>query len=148
MDFIDPNVFNAYADYLDQWAGLPQGTLRAMAMKESSYDPETGYYRNTCNWFGACGILQLRKNMLADIARVYGVNIDPLDPIQSIIGAALAMKINARYLRYYTGTTPPWDALVVAYNGGWRAGYRYMTGADIPWESKNYLAFVYNNLAA
>lgn len=147
-DRIDPEIFNAYVPYLENWAGLPYGTLRGIAMIESSYDPQTGRFRNGCNWLGACGMFQLRKNMLADIARIYKVNIDPTDPIQAMVGAALAFAINRRYLRYYTGMEPPIEALVAAYNGGWKVGYNYMAGARLPWETKNYLAkFEYARMA-
>jgi soluble lytic murein transglycosylase-like protein len=111
----------------------------SIARIESSFDPDTGDFRNVCNWARACGLMQLRPIALADIRRVYGVSLDPLDPIQSIIGAAAMFNINRRYLKYYTRQNPSTLALVASYNGGWTAGRNYMTGRAVPYETRNYL---------
>lgn len=143
---MNPSTLNYYMDYFDSWIGVPQGTLRAIAKKESSYDDVTGNFRNVCNWFRACGLMQLKPNALADIKRVFGITLDPLDPIQAIVGAACMFKINAMYIEHYTGMTPDLWALVVAYNGGYTQGIKYMQAAPIGYEQRNYLFAVYANM--
>lgn len=143
---MDPTTLNYYMDYFDSWIGVPVGTLRAIARKESSYDPNTGSFRNICNWFGACGLMQLKKNALADIYRVFGISLNPLDPIQAIVGAACMFRINKMYIEHYTGRTPDVWALVVAYNGGYTQGIRYMQMRPIGSEQRNYLLAIYSTM--
>jgi soluble lytic murein transglycosylase-like protein len=130
--------------YFDQWAGLPVGTLRAIAAQESGFNSACSF-RNVCNWAGACGLMQLRKNALADIRRVYGVELNPLEPIQSIVAAAALFRINREYIKRITGKNPDIWALVAAYNGGYQAGIRYMNFQPLAYETKNYLYAFYNN---
>lgn len=142
---MDASTLNYYMSYFDQWAGLPVGTLRALAMKESSYNPRTGQFRNVCNWVRACGLMQLRPIALEDIRRNFNVSLNPLDPIQAIIGAAALMIINRRYIQNVTKRNPDIWALVAAYNGGYGAGVRYMNRQSIPYETQNYMTAFYNN---
>jgi len=125
-----------YAD----WAGLPRDTLIALAMKESSYNPVTGQFHNVCNFVRACGLMQLRPNALADIKRVFGMNLNPLDPVQSIVGAAALMLINTGYLQNRLGRQPTLGALIAAYNGGWTVGIKLESRQNIPQETAGYLA--------
>lgn len=143
---MDASVLNYYMDYYDTWIGVPVGTLRAVAKKESSYNSATGAFRNVCNWFGACGMMQLKRNALADVKRVFGVNLNPLDPIQAIVAAAAMFKINKMYIEHYTGVTPDVWALVIAYNGGYTQGIKYMRMQPVGNEQKNYLFAIYNSL--
>lgn len=143
---MDAATLNYIMDYYDSWVGVPTGTLRAIAKKESSYNEQTGAFRNSCNWFRACGLMQLKPNALADIKRVFGVTLNPLDPIQAIAGAACMFVINKMYIEHYTGITPDLWALVVAYNGGYTQGIKYMQARPIGYEQKNYLFAVYANM--
>ena len=143
---MDASVLNYYMDYFDSWIGVPVGTLRAVAKKESSYNAQTGYFRNVCNWVRACGLMQLKPVALADIKRVYGITLNPLDPIQAIVGAACMFNINKMYIEHYTGITPDVWALVVAYNGGYTQGVRYMRVQPLGNEQRNYLFAIYATL--
>lgn len=143
---MDASTLNYYMDYFSRWAGLPGGALKAIAQKESSYNPYTGEFRNVCSWIGACGLMQLRAVALTDVQRRYGVRLDPLDPIQAIVAAAALFQINRQYLMSATKRQPDIYALVAAYNGGYGAGVRYMNRQSIPAETQNYLIAFYNNL--
>ena len=143
---MNASTLNYYMSYFSEWAGLPANTLKAIAQKESSYNPYTGNFRNVCNWIGACGLMQLRAVALTDVQRRYGVRLDPLDPIQAIVAAAALFQINRQYLVSATKRQPDIYALVAAYNGGYGAGVRYMRGQSIPTETRNYLAAFYNNM--
>lgn len=138
-DNVDPDTANNLMDYYGQWAKIPDGTLRAIAAIESSYNDQTGSYVNGCNYYQACGLMQIRPIALQDIKNRYRSNIDPTDPIQAIVGAAMMFNINRRYIRYYTKREPDIFALVAAYNGGWTAGRKYMYNQRIPNETRNYL---------
>jgi Transglycosylase SLT domain len=139
---MNADTLNYLMRYYSQWANLPANALMIVAMIESSYNPQTGAFRNVRNWAtGATGLMQLRSIALADLARAYRVNIDPMNPIQSIVAAALLFNLNRRYLRHYTGREPDFSALLVAYNGGWTAGRYYMnTGRAPSREGAGYLA--------
>jgi len=141
-----PNVetLNAYMRYFSEWAGLPPQMLAAIAQVESSYNPRTGYFRNVCNSSRACGLMQIKPIALADIKQHYGLTLDPLNPIHAIIGAALMFMINRKYLQYYTKQDPNVWALVVAYNGGWTQGRKYMYGQVNGNEQVNYVRNVYS----
>lgn len=139
-DNIDPGTASYYMSYFEDWANLPTGTLVTIAQIESSFNPDTGDYKNGCNNVRACGLMQLRPVALQDIQNHYHARLDPIDPIQAIIGAAAMFNINRRYLHYYTHQDPDVNALIAAYNGGWSAGRNYMLGRSIPRETMNYLA--------
>lgn len=139
------DILNYYMEYFSQWAGLPKNTLKAIAIVESSYNPYTGTFRNVCNSVRACGLMQIKPIALADIQRVYGLSIDPLNPIQAIVGAALMFMINRKYLEHYAKRSPDVWALVVAYNGGWTQGRKYMEGQPNGFEQVNYVRNVYSN---
>lgn len=137
---MNPQELNRLLRFYSEWAGLPPDTLGALAIKESSYNPANGSFRNVCNIVRACGLMQLRPNAIADIKRVFGMNINPLDPIQSIVGAAALMVINTGYLQNKLGRQPTLGALIAAYNGGWISGLRLENGQSIPGETRAYLA--------
>jgi hypothetical protein len=92
--------------------------------------------------------MQIKPIALADIKRVYRYTIDPLNPVQAIIGAALMFNINRKYLQHYTRRDPDVWALVVAYNGGWTQGRNYMNGQTIGNEQRNYVMKTYNTFYA
>lgn len=144
MEF-SKDALNYYMEYFSTWAGLPKNTLKCIAIVESSYNPITGSFRNICNSVKACGLMQLKPIALADIKRLYNIDIDPLNPIQAIVGAALMFIINRRYLEHYVKRSPDVWALVVAYNGGWSQGRAYMNGMPNGLEQVNYVRNVYSN---
>lgn len=133
---------NYYLTAYSQWLGGPDNLLQAIAEKESSYNPFTGQFRNVCNSQQACGLMQLRPNAIADIYRVFKFKIDPMNPLDAALGAALLFYLNALYLQRYIGEWPDLATLIVAYNGGWRAGWYYYAGYEPSNEGKNYLAYV------
>lgn len=137
-------LLNYYLEFMSKWAGLPPKLLTAIAMVESSYNPKTGTFRNVCNSSKACGLMQIKPIAVADIKRVYGWDIQPLNPISGIIGGALMFNINRNYLRKLAGAEPNIWALVVAYNGGWTQGRNYMRGLPIGAEQTGYVQKVYN----
>lgn len=111
-------------------------------MKETAYNPQTGQFLNVCNYLGACGLMQLRSIALQDIKNNFGITIDRSDALQSVVGAALMFVLNYRYL-VSRGYQPTWESLIVAYNGGWTAGKRYLETGNAPTvEGQDYLAFV------
>lgn len=136
---------NRLMRFYAEWAGLPPDTLIALAMKESSYNPVTGTFRNICNFVRACGLFQLRPNAITDIQRVFGMNINPLDPVQAIVGAAALTVINTGYLQNKLGRQPTLGALIAAFNGGWTAGLRLENRQSIPAETQTYLALFPRN---
>jgi hypothetical protein len=140
---VEADTLNYYMRYFSEAIGAPPDLLMSIAMKESSYNPSTGKWRNVCNSVKACGLMQLRPIALADIKRVFKYNLDPLDPVQSIVGAACMFLINQRYIQVIAKINPSIQALVVAYNGGWTAGRFYMQKGYAPTlEGRNYIAFV------
>lgn len=152
MAQVNPELFNAYAKYFAGWLGFPENYFIAQAMKESSYDPNTGYFRNVCNSYGSCGILQIQRAAITDVNRVFKTSgLSAMDPIQSLVVAALYMVVLDRYLRYYSKYSPlqygDWQTLAVAYNGGINAGRYYVAHGYAPsYEGRNYIAFINNNL--
>lgn len=138
----DAETLNSYMRYYSEWLGLPSDLLMLVAMKESSYNPETGYYNNGYSWAGAQGLMQLRPIAVRDIYQRFGITIDPSEPIQSIVGAAIMFYLNRLYLKHYAKQSPDVNALIVAYNGGWSMGLRYMRGQSIARESYYYLASI------
>lgn len=141
---LDADTLNYLMRYYSEYLGLPSNTLMAIAMAESSYNPETGQYYNGYSWRGAMGLMQLMPIALKDIRQRYGVELDPFNPAQAILGAAMMFQLNRIYLRYYTKQNPSWYALIVSYNGGFGMGLRYMRGQPIAYESAMYLAKVAN----
>jgi hypothetical protein len=138
----DPATLNYYMQYFSQWLGAPANLLMTVAMAESSYDPTSGAYDDKSSTTGAAGLMQLMPIALQDIHQRWGVSIDPYEPIQAIVGAALVFYLNRIYLKHYAKTNPGWDALIVAYNGGFGMGLKFMRGQAIASESANYLASV------
>ena len=138
----DADTLNYYMQYYSTWLGQPADLLMLVAMKESSYNPDTGIFNNTYSWTGAAGLMQLRPIALRDIRQRFGIAIDPMEPVQAIVGAALMFYLNRIYLRHYTRQNPDINALIVAYNSGWQMGLRYMNGQSIARESVQYLASI------
>ena len=137
----DANTINYYLEWFTNWLGAPRGTLAALARIESNYNAETGSFLNVRNHVGATGLMQLMDIARADIRQHYGANIDPYNPIQSIVAAALMFVINYTYLTRNNVPNISWAALVVAYNGGWTAGRTYaQTGIAPSDEGRNYVA--------
>lgn len=145
---MNAETLNFYLRYFSVWAGLPENTLTAIAIKESSYNPTTGGFRNVCNFVNACGLMQLRPIALKDIREKYGYTLDPLNPIQAIVAAALLFRINRDYIRRLTGTSPDIYALVAAYNGGYGSGIKYLRGQVLAGETRGYVSAFYNNIRA
>lgn len=140
-NMVDRDTINFYLEWFNEWLGAPKGTLFAIANNESAYNPNTGQFLNVRNAVGAIGLMQLMPIALTDLRQHYGVNIDPYNPVQSIIGAALMFVINYRYLTARNTPNISWAALVVAYNGGWSAGRSYaLTGVAPSAEGRNYVA--------
>lgn len=131
-----------YMQYFSKWLGLPAGLLASIATQESSFNPDSGYFDNSCNNVNACGLMQLKPIALADIKRVFRIDIDPLNPIQAVMGAAAMFYINRKYLRSAGIWFPSIEALVVAYNGGWVQGRNYEQNQPVTLSASNYLASV------
>jgi len=152
MAQLDKNIWNGYAQYYAQWLGFPNNFFIAQAMKESSYNPNTGYYSSACNPSGACGILQLRKIALDDMRRFYDLgSLDVRDPYQSLILTAAYITVLDYYIYHYTRYEPmavgDWKTLAVAYNGGFKAGVNYVKNGQAPSsEGRYYIAFIDNAL--
>lgn len=139
MAQVDPNIANPMMVYYSEWLGLPSSFLQSIARAESSYNPATGYFRNVCKGY-SCGLMQLNKmSAIPDIRNRFKMILDPFDPIQSIVGGAALTYLNRKYIQYYTGYEPGLEELIVAYNGGWSAGKKYMFYGTGPRESMNYL---------
>lgn len=139
----DANTLNYYMKFFSEWMGAPSNLLQSIAMKESSYNPVTGQFRNVCNWVGACGLMQLRPIAIEESKRL-GFNLDPLDPIQSIVGAVILFYKNDQYM---ASRIPEqmitWPVRIVAYNGGWTHGVKFAQTGTVPTkEGYDYLAFV------
>jgi len=133
---------NYYLNWFNQWLGAPNNLLLALARTESGYDPTTGNFQNVCNYLGACGLMQLRPIAVQDIKNQFGITIDRSDALQSVVGAAMLMVLNYRYIAA-RGLQPSWESLIVAYNGGWTAGRDFLQNGDAPTqEGRNYLATV------
>lgn len=108
---------------LEQQYGLPSGLLSAVAMAESSGDPKAVSPK------GAQGIFQF----MPATAKEYG--IDPLDPDQAALGAA--MKFSDLHKRYNSDL----PMMLAAYNYG--DGNLARSGFDnIPEETSNYISRV------
>lgn len=134
---------NFLLDYYNNWLGAPAGLLLAFAQLESNYDPGTGSFNNVCNSIGACGLMQLMPITLQDIAQKFSMQLNPMDPVQSVVGGAANVYLIIKYIERTSGLTPGWDAVTVGYNQGWRAGLRFMnTGTINNFETQNYLANV------
>ena len=135
---------NYYLQYFNQWLGAPTNLLLGIARAESGYNPSTGQFQNVCNYLGACGLMQLRPIAAQDLKNQFGITIDRQDALQSVVGAAMLMVLNYKYIRA-KGLQPTWESLIVAYNGGWTAGKYYIENGEAPSvEGRNYLASVSN----
>jgi len=151
---VDPNLWNSYARYYAQWLGFPSNFFIAQAQTESSYDPATGTFRNVCNVYGSCGILQMQNAALQDMRRFYDLgSLNQLDPIQALLLAAAYMTVLDYYVKYYTGYDPlaygDWRTLAVSYNGGAGAGVFYVRNGYAPNTStRNYVASISNSMAS
>lgn len=136
---------NEALDAYNAALGAPAGMLLGIAKTESAYNEDTGRFLNVRNSIGATGLMQLMPIALKDIKRAFGYDIDPYDPLWSVFGAALMFVLNYRYLSKALGRAPSWEALIVAYNGGWTAGKYYELNGRAPSaEGRNYIAKVNN----
>lgn len=150
MDWNFCSILRYYMRYFEDWAMVPRGTFTAIAMQESSFNPQTCDFRNVCNSSSACGLMQLKPIALADIKRIYKIDLDPMNPIHSIVGAACMFRINRMYIFQRLGVNPDFASLIAAYHGGWSVGYKLATGRAIDNDSRYYLARVggfYNAIA-
>lgn len=131
-----------YIDWLEGHFGMPSGLLRRIAAKESGGGNFAAINPNAYNYGSqASGIFQITPITVAEIRRLWGISIDPKNPVHATIGAAL-------YLAYLGNKFQDWRLAVMAYNWGpgnvnkylkyARAGYNY----PVPAETRNYLAYV------
>lgn len=106
--------------------GLPSGLLQAVAQTESGFDP------SATSPAGALGLMQIMPSTAT------GLGINPLDPVQSIYGAAdlLAQKIKA------FGSVP---LALAAYNAGDQAVRQYGGVPPYP-ETVNYVNTVMSRM--
>lgn len=105
--------------------GIPESLLTRLLYQESRFRPDIieGRTKSTA---GALGIAQFMPGTAADMG------VDPLDPYQSIDGAA-------RYLRLQFDKFGSWDKALAAYN--WGPGNVQRKGLDAaPLETRNYLS--------
>ena len=116
---------NAFAA-AGQTYGLPAGMLQAVAQTESGFNP------SATSPAGAIGLMQIMP------ATAAGIGINPLDPVQSIYGAAelLAQKLKA------FGSLP---LALAAYNAGDQAVRQYGGIPPYP-ETLNYVNTVMNRM--
>ncbi len=116
---------NAFAA-AGQAYGLPAGVLQAVAQTESGFNP------SATSPAGAIGLMQIMP------ATAAGIGINPLDPVQSIYGAAelLAQKLKA------FGSLP---LALAAYNAGDQAVRQYGGIPPYP-ETLNYVNTVMNRM--
>ncbi len=116
---------NAFAA-AGQAYGLPAGMLQAVAQTESGFNP------SATSPAGAIGLMQIMP------ATAAGIGINPLDPVQSIYGAAelLAQKLKA------FGSLP---LALAAYNAGDQAVRQYGGIPPYP-ETLNYVNTVMNRM--
>lgn len=98
---IDPrgNKFDVYFDAADKANGLPPGLMRRMAYQESRFNPSAR------SPVGALGLMQFMP------ATAKELNIDPLNPAQSIAAAG-------RYMAQLHKQAGSWKGAVAAYNWG------------------------------
>jgi len=133
--FTVPAAGQQYADAIraaETKYGLPDSLLARVLYQESRFrqDIITGSTRSSA---GAVGIAQFMPATAADL----GVN--PLDPWQSIDGAA-------RYLKQLYNQTGSWDRALAAYN--WGIGNVQRKGLTAaPLETRNYVSQVLADVA-
>lgn len=123
---------------LEQTYKLPKGLLAYEAMKETGMSFDAKY--NKPNAKGAAGIFQLTPIALKEIYDKANLKIDPTDPLQSAIGAAVYNKIQ---LDRFHGDA---RKTLAAYNWGpenvdfyGRTG-RGARGQPMPGETRDYVS--------
>jgi soluble lytic murein transglycosylase-like protein len=141
----DCATLNYFLRYFENWARLPAGLLTAIAMQESSFNPANCDFQNVCNSSGACGLMQLKAIAIADIMRVYRVQVDPLNPYYSALGAACLFNINRGYMQHAGINNPSLAGLVIAYTAGYQAGVQADSGQQLATNDIGYLTGVANN---
>lgn len=142
MPKIDVKTANKWFSDWEKWAGLPPNTLKVIAMRENSYNPQTGEYSGKSSPKGATGLMQLMPIAIADIKAQYGVTIDPNKPLASILGAAMLMQLTKRYIKRAIKRNPTVNEMLAGYNGGWTVGRDLALGKAINKESADYVAYV------
>ncbi|WP_374334439.1 transglycosylase SLT domain-containing protein [Leeia sp.] len=141
MKRADPKKLAGVFSHYEQWLGAPDGFLVAIAVKENSYNPETGQYTGKTSPAGARGLMQLMPISLVEIRKSAGLRVNPDDPVQAICGAAVMLAVRQRQLRAIVGRQPTWAELIAGYNGGNRGGRIFMsTGRPASRETAGYLS--------
>lgn len=131
----DLNKPTPYDDMLrkgEEAEGLPEGSLKLIMMIENRNNPNTGAVSPA----GAQGLMQI---MPAN-QKALGVT-DPNDPAQSVQAAA---KLMGDAYRRYKGDI---GAAIADYNGGPKAAERYLAGAELHPETKQYMDFARDYIA-
>jgi soluble lytic murein transglycosylase-like protein len=137
----NPTTLAAWMGTWDRWLNVPAGTLGTIAAIETSYNPATGYYSSATSPVGAKGLMQMMPIAVAGVKQEYGVDIDPLVPALSVMGAALHLSLTRRYMRNSLGDTPmTLGDLLAGYNGGWSVGRNRALGQTINAESSAYVS--------
>lgn len=114
---INPNLAAQWFAKWEDWAKLPRGFLSRVATIESTYNPSNGTYKDEVSSAGARGLMQLMPVTVKDILLQYENKIDPHDPLQAIMGAALTFNLKREYIRKKYGFDPTLRELIAAYNG-------------------------------
>lgn len=139
---MDTETVVYYIDWIEDYLAIPTTVYKNMLAKETgggniyainpyAYNPRSG----------AAGLAQFTPITLREIQRLWGVSIDPYEPIHAVVFGAL-------YLRYLYNRFRDWRLAVAAYNWGpgsvraWLAGLK-----TLPRETANYIAFALKDTA-
>lgn len=129
-----PPTAQPYAEHIqaaEQRHGLPPSLLGRVLYQESRFRPDI-INGSTKSRVGAVGIAQFMPATAADLG------VDPLDPFQSIDGAA-------RYLRRLFDRFGNWPEAIAAYN--WGQGNVARRGLEnAPRETRDYLTQILSDV--
>lgn len=137
---VNPQLAKQWFNQWEDWLGAPRGFLEALAFIESSYNKTNGTFRNVTNSMGAAGLMQITPITVKDIENQYQKRINPLDPLQAIMGAAMAINIKRQYIKRLYGFEPNWRELVAAYNGALSNAQKARQNKALPQETIKYFA--------